>query len=530
MRVELWFVVCMLLTIKVSRAFLRQRIHIRSPYSVSSRSFRRSSHSMTLEPSASSLSVQQILVCSQAYRRSPEMKEFLKKDKFSTALVISKEESLFSPCPFDCLWTAHRGSVEVDACLLELMFLGSKQLPAEETASKWEKTVEERLSSVKFDRNIGPGGRFQSELNAAYFAVHKASFISRSLQKSLLKGEGSMSKKEDRSPVTMADFAVQVLVIQHLIKAFPTDKFIAEESSAQLRDDAELRQGVQQVLEQSTGESWPTDRIYNVLDNGVFEGVSERVWVLDPIDGTKGFMRGEHFCIALALLVNGVPTLSVLGCPNLSLNRVLEGTSGNDIAVVEKPLEHTVLPSSAYNIYPPSSGSIYFAVTGEGAYARSLSMDTGAAVPVEVSPSSVAPSDVLLCESAEAAHGNRGVTSHLASMLNMKRPFLRLDGQCKYCAVGAGAAQGNVRLPPLGYREKIWDHAPGAHFVTEAGGRVSDISGKPLDFAQGVLLPASVTGIVASNGALHDTFLESLHRAYKEGVESGEVQPRVFLD
>jgi 3'-phosphoadenosine 5'-phosphosulfate (PAPS) 3'-phosphatase len=34
------------------------------------------------------------------------------------------------------------------------------------------------------------------------------------------------------------------------------------------------------------------------------------VWVLDPIDGTKGFIRGQHFCIALALMENGKPVLS----------------------------------------------------------------------------------------------------------------------------------------------------------------------------------------------------------------------------
>ena len=38
---------------------------------------------------------------------------------------------------------------------------------------------------------------------------------------------------------------------------------------------------------------------------GMFDGTAERVWVLDPVDGTKGFMRGEHYCIALALLVKG---------------------------------------------------------------------------------------------------------------------------------------------------------------------------------------------------------------------------------
>jgi 3'-phosphoadenosine 5'-phosphosulfate (PAPS) 3'-phosphatase len=45
--------------------------------------------------------------------------------------------------------------------------------------------------------------------------------------------------------------------------------------------------------------------------------VRERTWILDPIDGTKGFIRGEHFCVALGMAHDGVPTIGVLGCPNL---------------------------------------------------------------------------------------------------------------------------------------------------------------------------------------------------------------------
>ena len=49
----------------------------------------------------------------------------------------------------------------------------------------------------------------------------------------------------------------------------------------------------------------PTPLFLCVMILGTFEGSAERVWVLDPVDGTKGFMRGEHYCIALALLQKG---------------------------------------------------------------------------------------------------------------------------------------------------------------------------------------------------------------------------------
>ena len=57
-----------------------------------------------------------------------------------------------------------------------------------------------------------------------------------------------------------------------------------------------------------------------------------------------------------------------------------------------------------------------------------------------------------------------------------------------------GAAEVNIRLPPKGYREKIWDHAAGDILVREAGGRVTDLLGCPMDFTQGRYLSDTVTG------------------------------------
>lgn len=41
------------------------------------------------------------------------------------------------------------------------------------------------------------------------------------------------------------------------------------------------------------------------------------MWTLDPIDGTKGFLRGEQYAVCLALIVDSVVELGVIGCPNL---------------------------------------------------------------------------------------------------------------------------------------------------------------------------------------------------------------------
>ena len=71
-------------------------------------------------------------------------------------------------------------------------------------------------------------------------AVHRASFMTRSLQSSFCQG-GKKTRlqqgldKEDQSPVTIADFAAQALILDRLSLAFPNDTFIAEEDSALLR-------------------------------------------------------------------------------------------------------------------------------------------------------------------------------------------------------------------------------------------------------------------------------------------------------
>jgi 3'-phosphoadenosine 5'-phosphosulfate (PAPS) 3'-phosphatase len=96
---------------------------------------------------------------------------------------------------------------------------------------------------------------------------------------------------------------------------------------------------------------------------------------------------------------------------------------------------------------------------------------------------------------------------------------VRLDSQCKYGMLARGEGEIMLRLPRAGYIENIWDHAPAFVVITEAGGRVSDTSGRPLDFAVGCRtgdgkLPKEVTGIVTTNGRLHEQVLAALAKAW----------------
>ena len=124
------------------------------------------------------------------------------------------------------------------------------------------------------------------------------------------------------------------------------------------------------------------------------------------------------------------------------------------------------------------------------------------------------PSQAIFCESFESAHSSHEVTKQVAHILGTKRQPVRMDSQAKYGIVSRGDASIYFRLPiQNSYREKIWDHAAGSLIVEEAGGTVTDIKGKPLDFSAGNKL-INNKGIIASNGKLHDRLLEAVQQVF----------------
>jgi 3'(2'), 5'-bisphosphate nucleotidase len=83
--------------------------------------------------------------------------------------------------------------------------------------------------------------------------------------------------------------------------------------------------------------------------------------------------------------------------------------------------------------------------------------------------------------------------------------------------VANGNAEIYLRLPRPGtdYTERIWDHAAGSLVVEAAGGTVTDMHGRPLDFTHGPLLEEN-EGVVATNGPVHDDVIAALEAASAE--------------
>jgi 3'(2'), 5'-bisphosphate nucleotidase len=320
---------------------------------------------------------------------------------------------------------------------------------------------------------------FATELEAAVVAVRDAASVCQSVQKNLVNA--ATLEKKDRSPVTVADFASQALVCSSLAQSSKIDAVVGEENAAELREAGaeETRDKVVEHVRHLRGADVSPDQALDWIDLGGVDpdGSTERYWTLDPIDGTKGFLRGEQYAIALGLIEHGQVVLGILGCPNLP------GPDGRP-------------------------GCLLSAVRGQGAEIRPLDAtgrDGASTIRVSDIQSTAA---ARFCESVESGHSDQGQSAQIAKALGITGDPVRVDSQAKYAIVAQGQAQIYLRLPTSKeYREKIWDHAAGMIVVEEAGGRVTDVRGHTLDFGHGRTLDNNA-GIIATNGPIHDTVLE----------------------
>ena len=328
---------------------------------------------------------------------------------------------------------------------------------------------------------------YESELRAALEAVRGAARVCRAVQERLITRD--TLEKRDKSPVTVADFASQAIVCRHLEGAFPADAVVGEEGSAELRtaENAQLLASVVgAVAGEATGAA-DAARVLAWIDRGGADAKAARYWTLDPIDGTKGFLRREQYAVALGLIEHGEVVVGVLGCPNLG-----DGAGG--------------------------TGVLLAAVRGQGTRAFPLwRAGEAEARAIRVSPIA-STAGARFCESVEAEHSDQGESAKIAAQLGITAPPLRMDSQCKYGAVARGDASIYLRMPTRAdYREKIWDHAAGKLVVEEAGGVVTDVAGKPLDFRHGRSL-AQNSGVVATVGGIHAQVIAAIREVRGQGA------------
>ncbi|MGI9014886.1 MAG: 3'(2'),5'-bisphosphate nucleotidase [Phycisphaerales bacterium] len=334
-------------------------------------------------------------------------------------------------------------------------------------------------------------------LVAAVEAVALAARVTQAVQKNIAT-LGSVSK-DDRSPVTVADFAAQAVVSHHLCESLRVSpdviRIVGEESAGILRTPEKA--GVLAAVVEAVRTVWNTaapEQVLDAIDACDHDATTSAYWTLDPIDGTKGFLRNQQYAISLAWIANGKVDIGVMGCPNLSDN-----------------FDHSFDDAC-------ERGQIFFAVRSQGAWSMPIDQadetdlfdPRKSARPLNRAKASrVQRSDerIRVCESVESGHTSHDDTARILTHLGGAGTPARLDSQAKYAVVARGQADAYLRLPTRpGYVEKIWDHAAGMLVAQEAGVTVTDITGALLDFSQGATLSRN-QGVICAAPEFHEKII-----------------------
>ena len=311
------------------------------------------------------------------------------------------------------------------------------------------------------------------QLEPILHAVQRAAALCRRVQQ---EEAATTLTKGDKSPVTVADFGSQALICHGLAETFGgAVHVIGEEQSDSLRSDPDgpLARRIAAYVSEQMPSLAPRD-VWDAIDIGGKRTYADDFWTLDPIDGTKGFLRNEQYAIALAHLTHGKVDAAILGCPNLIAP---DGSTGCIIVATGEP------------------GLFWTSTENTATWSPLLPLTTP---------------ERRFCESVESAHSDQSASVQIASKLAITAPPIRMDSQAKYATVARGEACVYLRLPTRpGYVEKIWDHAAGSRIVEAAGGTVTDMYGSPLDFTHGAGLEKN-KGVIATHGIAHAQVIEAI--------------------
>jgi 3'(2'), 5'-bisphosphate nucleotidase len=317
------------------------------------------------------------------------------------------------------------------------------------------------------------------DLKPIFATVRQAADLTRRVQQIHL----AHSQKEGKEPVTIADYGSQAILCRAISQAYPDDAVLAEEHGNQfselLPDDqrAEIVRLVSDVL----GEVVTEEQVKAWLDHGRGRD-AERTWVIDPIDGTKGFIAMRRYSIVVGLLDRGMPVAGVVGSPGYPT--------------------------------PDNKGLLFYAQRGAAYVER---MAGGKAHRIAVSTRSQ-PRDLRVVESVERDHANLELIAQVYVALGINRSQVEsIDSQDKYAMIACGDADLYMRLPREAKpQHRAWDHAAGVALVRAAGGVATDLDGSMLDFSTGAIMTNNM-GMVISNGQMHDRVLEVVQAVLAQG-------------
>jgi 3'(2'), 5'-bisphosphate nucleotidase len=244
-------------------------------------------------------------------------------------------------------------------------------------------------------------------------------------------GSSEVEYKSPDEPVTEADRSANQHILSRIQAAFPDDGILSEESKDNL----------------------------NRLEK-------ERVWIIDPLDGTKEFIaRNGEFSIMIGLAIGGKPILGV--------------------------------------IHQPDGGLLYTGIVGQGAYLY----EEDEHIPLTVSDRSELRQMVLVSS-----------RSHRKQIVDDIRRALRITSERRTGSVGLKVGQIARQLADLYIHPspgcKEWDICAPEAVLRAAGGELTDCWGNPLVYNKRDV--RAHNGLIASNGAIHDQLVETVSRLVEQ--------------
>lgn len=370
-------------------------------------------------------------------------------------------------------------------------------------------------------------GLYSKELGVGVRAVHMACLLCQKIQHALvLETNEHVSSKDDNSPVTIADWSVQATVSWVLSEAFGSDNvsIVAEEDVQVLSKSnaTGLLEAVVKTVNTCLAEAprfglkapgsalHPKEVLEAIGRCNSTGGHTGRFWVLDPVDGTLGFVRGDQYAVALALIEDGEVVLGVLGCPNYPMQKELLSYHNGS--------QRTITPLTSDT---GDKGCVMYARRGvHMSWMQPLLRGDetfvwpNSAREIQVSPIDD-PELATFCEPVEKANSSHSFTAGLAHSVGLRNKPLRVYSMVKYAAIARGDAEIFMKFARAGYKEKIWDHAAAVVIIEEAGGLVTDAGGHQLDFSKGLYLEGLDRGIIACAGSkLHETLITAVDASW----------------
>lgn len=302
-------------------------------------------------------------------------------------------------------------------------------------------------------------------------------------------------EKADASPVTVADFGAQAVVsIVMSRQERANTRMIAEESAKALEEDRKLALAVteatNEVLERhgeapvSVGDVVEAVHTSDGSQSHFGEHQEGAFWILDPIDGTRGFLHGGRceYTLGLACVQDGQLEVGVMALPNTNRPKSDAGETG----VLMRSMRNGGTQWTEIEVNGDSNH------VGSEKIWRDTRVDT-------VDTLSMAALCVSDHETAVEWLQARGASAKLR---------LCCGSLCKYAAVALGSATAYLQPPdPKRMMLKSWDHAAGLLCVQEAGGTVTDLDGHGLEVCSGTWFAPSRGGLIVSNGRIHEQLL-----------------------